>query len=56
MKAILLQILVFFCATAAILALKMMDLPAWINYPLVAMVVVLALVGMALAHYERKSA
>ena len=56
MKAILLQILVIIGAIAAIFGIKTLDMPAWITYPLLVLVVVLALLGMALAHYERKSA
>jgi hypothetical protein len=56
MKTILLQIIVVLCAIPAIVGIKMMDLPAWITYPLLAIVVVLTLLGLAGAHYERKSA
>jgi len=56
MKTILLQIIVLICAIAAIAGIKMMDLPVWITYPMLAIVVVLALLGLAGAHYERKSA
>jgi hypothetical protein len=55
MKAILLQILVLFCFIAAIVGIKVMDLPAWFTYPLVAIVVVLTLLGFACAYYERQS-
>jgi hypothetical protein len=56
MKTILLQIIVFVCASAAILGIKVMDFPAWITYPLVAVAVVLTIFGLAVADYERKSA
>jgi hypothetical protein len=52
----LLQIIVLICTIAAIAGIKMMDLPAWITYPLLAIVVVLALLGLAGAYYERISA
>jgi hypothetical protein len=54
-KTIFLQITVFICATAAIFSIKVMDLPAWITYPLVAIAVVLTIFGLAIANYERKS-
>ncbi len=56
MKTIFLQIIVFICAAAAIFGIKAMDLPAWITYPLVAVAVVLAIFGLAVAGYERKVA
>ena len=56
MKTILLQMIVFICAAAAIFGIKGMDFPAWITYPLVALAVVLTLFGLAVANYERKSA
>ena len=56
MKTILLQIIVVICAIPAIVGIKMMDLSAWITYPLLAIVVVLTLLGLAGVHYERKSA
>jgi hypothetical protein len=56
MKTILLQIIVVICSIPAIVGIKMMDLPAWLTYPLVAIVVVLTLLGLAGAYYERKSA
>jgi hypothetical protein len=55
MKAILLQIIVLIISIAAIGGIKVMDLPAWLTYPLVAVVVVLTLLGFACAYYERKS-
>ncbi len=54
MKAILLQILAIICAIAAIFGVKAMDMPGWVTYPLLVIVVVLALLGMALAYYKRK--
>jgi|WetSurMetagenome_2_1015567.scaffolds.fasta_scaffold04106_9 hypothetical protein len=56
MKTILLQILVVICAIPAIFVIKMMDLSSWITYPLLAIVVVLTLLGLAGAYYERTSA
>lgn len=56
MKTILLQIIVLICAIPAIVGIKIMDLPAWITYPLVVIVVVLTIFGLAVANYERKSA
>jgi cobalamin synthase len=56
MKSILLQIIVVICAIPAIVGIKMMDLSAWITYPLLAIVVVLTLLGLAGANHERKSA
>ena len=55
MKTILLQIIVLILAIAAIAGMKVMDLPAWITYPLLAIVVVITLFGLAGVHYERKS-
>jgi hypothetical protein len=56
MKTILLQIIVVIFAIPAIVGIKIIDLPAWITYPVLAIVVVLTLLGLAGAHYERKSA
>ena len=56
MKTILLQIIVVICAIPAIVGIKMMDLPGWITYPLVAIAVVLTIFGLAVANHERKSA
>jgi hypothetical protein len=56
MKTIPLQIIVIICAIPAIVGIKMMDLSAWITYPLVAIAVVLTLFGLAVANSERKSA
>jgi cobalamin synthase len=56
MKTILLQIIVVISAIPAIVGIKMMDLSAWITYPLLAIVVVLTLLGLAGANHERKSA
>jgi hypothetical protein len=50
MKTILLQIIVFVVATAAIVGVKIMDLPSWLTYPLLVIVVVLAVSGFAGAH------
>ncbi len=55
MKTILLQAIVMFCALAAIAGIKIMDLQAWLTYPLVAIATLLAILGLALAHYDRKS-
>ena len=56
MKSMLLQMIVFICAIAAIAGIKVMSLPAWITCPLVAVAVVLTLFGLAVANNERKSA
>jgi cobalamin synthase len=55
-KTILLQIIVVISAIPAIVGIKMMDLSAWITYPLLAIVVVLTLLGLAGANHERESA
>ena len=55
MKTILLQVIVVFCALAAIAGIKMMDLEAWLTYPLLAITTLVAILGLALAHYDRKS-
>jgi purine-cytosine permease-like protein len=55
MKIILLQIIAVVCAIPAIVGIKIMNMPAWITYPLLTIVVVLTLLGLAGAHYERKS-
>jgi len=55
MKTLLLQVIVIICAIAAIGGVKMMDLEAWLTYPLLAIVTLLTILGLALAHYGRKS-
>lgn len=52
-KSILLQILVLLCAVAAIAGIKMMSLPAWLTYPLLVVLLLLTVLGLAGAHYER---
>ena len=56
MKVILLQILVLLCAIGAVAGIKLLGLTAWLTYPLLAVVVVLAILGLAAAHYERPPA
>lgn len=55
-KVILLQILVLLCAIGAVAGIKLLGLTAWLTYPLLAVVVVLAILGLAAVHYERPPA
>ena len=56
MKVILLQILVLLCAIGAVAGIKVLGLTTWFTYPLLAVVVVLAILGLAAVHHERPSA
>lgn len=56
MKTIFLQILVLLCAIAAIVGIKMLGLSLWFTYPLLAVVVVLAILGLVAAHCDRNPA
>ena len=56
MKTIFLQILVLLCAIAAIIGIKMLGLSLWFTYPLLAVVVVLAILGLVAAHCDRTPA
>lgn len=56
MKTIFLQILVLLCAIAAIVGIKMLGLSLWFTYPLLAVVVVLAILGLVAAHCDRTPA
>jgi len=56
MKTIFLQILVLLCAIAAIVGIKMLGLSPWFTYPLLAVVVVLAILGLVAAHCDRTPA
>jgi|GEM_PF-3031520 hypothetical protein len=56
MKVIFLQILVLLCAIGAVAGIKLLGLTAWLTYPLLAVVVALAILGLAAVHYERPTA
>jgi len=56
MKVIFLQILVLLCAIGAVACIKLLGLTAWLTYPLLAVVVALAILGLAAVHYERPTA
>jgi hypothetical protein len=56
MKSILLQIVVLFCAIAAIAGIKYVQLPVWATIPLVGGVLLLAILGFVYAHCDWKAA
>ena len=56
MKTFLLQIIILIFSIAAIVGLKKMDLQAWFTYPLLAILLVLAIFGIVGAtFFDRKS-
>ena len=56
LKVILLQIFVLLCAIGSIVGIKVLGLTAWFTYPLLAVVLALAILGLAAVHYERPPA